>query len=82
MKPQLKASLQRFVLELLLYTGLVAAYYFLVLHLLGHRLENLYEHRRQLYAALALCLIVAQGMLLEVLTRILMSWMTPRGETE
>ena len=82
MKPELRASLQRFVLELVLYTGLVTVYYFLVLHLLGHRLEVLFEHQRRLYAALALGLIIAQGLLLEVLTRFLLSWMAPQREEE
>ena len=82
MKPELKASLQRFLLELVVYTALIIAYYFLVLHFLGPGLENLYEHRRRVYASLALGLIVTQGLLLEVLTRFLLSWVTPRKDQE
>ena len=82
MKPDLKATIQRFALELVVYTLLLTGYYFLVLHLLGHRLETLYVDQRKLYAVLALALIVAQGLLLEVLTRFLLGWITPRGEAE
>lgn len=82
MKAEFRALLQRFVLELVLYSGLVTVYYFLVLHLLGHRLELLYEHQRRLYAGLALGLIIAQGLLLEVLTRFLLSWITPQREEQ
>ncbi|HTL17668.1 MAG TPA: hypothetical protein VL793_10545 [Patescibacteria group bacterium] len=82
MKAELKHTFQRFALELVLYAILVTAYYLLVLHFLGQGLDELYEHRRRLYAALALGLIVTQGLLLEVLTRVLLSWMTPRRRRE
>jgi hypothetical protein len=73
-------SLKMFVLELLLYAGLVAAYYFLVLHFLGNGLRDLYDHQRRFYAAMALGLIIGQGFLLEVLTRVLLSWIEPRTD--
>ncbi len=82
MKPDLKASLQRYALELVLYAVLVTVYYFLVLHFLGHGLENLYRHQRKLYAGLALGLIVGQGLVLEILTRFLLSWISAREEAE
>jgi hypothetical protein len=69
-----------FVLEMLLYAGLVAGYYFLVLHFLGNSLKDLFDHQRHLYAALALALIIGQGLLLEVLTRVLLSWIEPRTD--
>jgi len=71
-------SLRLFVLELLLYAALVAGYYLLVLHFLGTGLKELYDHHRRLYAGLALGLIVGQGFVLEVFTRVLLSWIEPR----
>jgi hypothetical protein len=82
MKPELKASIKRFTLELVVYSLLVAGYYLLVLHLLGSVLADIYLHERRVYAALALGLIVAQGLVLEILTRFLLSWMGPRRESE
>jgi hypothetical protein len=82
MKPELKASIKRFALELVVYSLLVAGYFLLVLHLLGGPLADLYVHERKVYAALALGLIVAQGLVLEILTRVLLSWMGPRRESE
>lgn len=78
MKHQIGRSLKPFVLELIVYTALVAVYYALVLRLLGDRLQHLYQHDRQLYAVLALGLIVGQGFVLEALTRLLLRWITPR----
>ena len=82
MKPELKASIKRFALELVVYSLLVAGYFLLVLRLLGGGLADLYEHERKVYAALALGLIVAQGLVLEILTRVLLSWMGRRRESE
>lgn len=82
MKPELKASIKRFALELVVYSLLVAGYYMLVLHFLGGVLADIYFHERRVYAALALGLIVAQGFVLEILTRFLLSWVGPRRESE
>jgi len=73
-------SLKMFVLELFLYAALIAGYYFLVLHFLGPTLKDLYDHQRRLYAGLALGLIIGQGFLLEILTRGLLSWISPRTD--
>ena len=75
MKPELKASIRRFALELVVYSLLVAGYYLLVLRFLGGVLADVYLHERKTYAALTLGLIVAQGLVLEILTRFLLSWM-------
>jgi hypothetical protein len=80
MKPQLWTSLRSFLLELVVYAALVTAYYLLVLHLLGNTLRDIFQNDRRLYAGLALALIVTQGFLLEVLTRVLLFWIKPRGE--
>jgi hypothetical protein len=78
MKRDFKASLPQLALELVVYAVLVTAYYLCVLHFLGNGLADLYQHRRQLYAGLALGLIVTQGLLLEILTRFLLNWIDRR----
>lgn len=80
MKHEAKIVLHRWLLEVVMYAALVAAYYFLVLHFLGNGLKDIYEQDRRYYAGLALGLIVGQGFLLEMLTRLLLRWMTPRTE--
>ena len=80
MKYQIGKSLKPFLLELVVYAVLVTAYYALVLHFLGNSLQHVYQHDRRLYAALALGLIVGQGFLLEVITRLLLAFMMPRME--
>jgi hypothetical protein len=80
MNREFRAALKPFLVELLVYALLVAGYYFLVLHFLGNGLKYLYEHERRYYAALALGLIIGQGFLLEILTRLLLAWFMPRRE--
>jgi hypothetical protein len=70
------------LVELVLYSVLVAGYFWLVLHFLGNWLNHLYEDDRKTYAGVALGLILAQGFLLEVLTRTLLAWIKPRTEEE
>jgi hypothetical protein len=80
MKHLLKKSLKSFLVELVVYSGLVLVYYALVLHFLGNSLLQLYLHDRRVYSALALALIVGQGLLLEGVTRLLLAWITPARE--
>jgi hypothetical protein len=80
MKQELRYSLKSFLFELFIYAVLVTVYYLLVLHFLGDGLKQLYQHRRHLYAGVALSLIIAQGLLLEILTRVLLAWIKPRTE--
>lgn len=80
MKAEIRNSLRQFLLEFLVYSVLVTAYYFLVLHLLGDGLKNIYQYERRFYALLALGLIVGQGILLEAVTRLLLRWIQPRTE--
>jgi hypothetical protein len=82
MKKEIWSSLGRFSLELAVYALLVTSYYFLVLKFLGVWLYGLFQNERQTYAAVALALIIAQGVLLEILTRILLNWIKPRQEGE
>jgi hypothetical protein len=80
MKQGILATLKSFLLELLVYGVLVTAYYLLVLHFLGPALKQIYQQDRRYYAGLALALIIGQGFLLEVLTRVLLGWIRPRTE--
>jgi len=69
-----------FAIELAIYAVLVIAYFFLVLHLLGHWLYELETHRRYTYAALAILLIIGQAVLLESLTTFLIRLIRGRSE--
>lgn len=82
MKQELRYSVRSFLFELLVYAALIALYYFLVLHFLGGSLKWFYLHDRRLYAAVALLLIIGQGLLLEILTRLLLWWIKPRTEDQ
>jgi putative Mn2+ efflux pump MntP len=70
-KQGLKSLFKSFSVEFLIYSALVVGYFLLVLHFLGDRLNQLFHHERKTYAAVALLLIVGQGVLLEWLTRFL-----------
>jgi hypothetical protein len=80
MKPEVETSVRAFLIEFVVYAALVAVYYFLVLHFLGDWLWHLFTSDRRTYAALALALIIGQGFLLEILTRVLLAWIHPRGK--
>jgi len=57
-----------FLLEWVVYAGLITVYFLLVLHFLGGVLLDLYTTHRVAYAFVALALIVGQGVLLQTLT--------------
>jgi len=80
MKPELRRSLIAFLVELVVYTGLVAGYFFLVLTFLADWLNGIFENRRLLYATLALVLIITQGVLFETLTRFMLTFFKSRTE--
>jgi len=80
MKRKPKISLPSVVLEFLVYGALVTGYYFLVLHFLGGWLNQLFQSDRRLYAGVALGLIIGHGILLEMLTRLLLTLVIPRRE--
>ncbi len=61
----------RLVIELGIYAVLVAVYMFLILHFFTGRLVDLFHNDRVMYAALALALIVFQGIFLESVTTFL-----------
>ena len=82
MKQALKTSLTTFVVELLAYCLLVAAYFFLVLKFCDEWLAHLFEQERKIYAVVALSLIIVQGVGLEVVTRFLLRFIKPRTRDE
>lgn len=80
MKKEIKSVFESFSIELVVYAALVVAYFFLVLHFLGDWLYQLFREERKTYAAMALILIIGQGIVLEILTRFLLGFI--RGEKE
>lgn len=67
-------------MELVVYAGMVTAYFFLVLHFLGHWLGQLAQQQRKTYAVVTLLLIVGQGVVLEILTTALLRWIRRNDE--
>ncbi len=78
MKLEIKNVFKSFSIELVIYAGLVVGYFFLVLHFLGGWLYHLFREERKTYAAVAILLIIGQGFLLEVLTRLLLRFIRGR----
>ena len=66
------ASFGPFLVELPVYAGFVAAYFFLVLHFLGGWIKQVFDDSKILYAILALALISMQGFVLGMLTSALL----------
>jgi len=60
-----------FWLEIVVYSGLIVGYLLLVLKTLDVPLARLYERHRVSYAFAAVLLILLQGIVLELLTKIL-----------
>lgn len=60
-----------FWLELVVYAALIVGYLLLVLKTLDRPLARLFEHHRVQYSIAALLLILLQGIVLELLTKIL-----------
>ena len=80
MKKEINNVIKSFCIELVVYAGLVVAYFFLVLHFLGDWLYHLFREERKTYAGMALILIIGQGIVLEILTRALLGFI--RGKRE
>ena len=80
MNRELRSSIKSFLIELVVYALLVVGYFFLVLKFLDTWLYRLFLHEPRTYAAVALLLIVGQGLLLEALTRALLAVIKPRTE--
>ena len=60
-----------FLLELLLYSILVVAYFAFVLHYLGAWFKELFDHDRQLFAVMALVIMIGQTVGLEIVKTLL-----------
>ncbi len=72
--------LTSFLIEALVYALLVVGYYLLVLHLMADWLFHLFKTSITKYTALALVLIIAQGVLLEFATRFILGWIRSHRE--
>lgn len=72
MKKEAAKTLRAFLIELVIYAGLVVAYFFLVLHFLGHGLRDLEQHHRYAYAGIAVLLMIGQAVLLQYVTTFLL----------
>jgi hypothetical protein len=71
-KQKTRVLLRNFVVELIVYGVLVAAYSVIVLRLLGKPLAQLFHSNLGTFAFVSLALIVAQGVLLDALTSFLL----------
>jgi heme/copper-type cytochrome/quinol oxidase subunit 3 len=71
-KRKRQKSLRAFFVELVIFAGLVVAYFFLVLIFLADWLKKLFDQSKPLYAMVALGLIATQGVVLEVISAALM----------
>ncbi|MFQ6057713.1 MAG: hypothetical protein ACE5MB_02380 [Anaerolineae bacterium] len=63
--------IRNFVIELIVYGGLVTGYFWVVLRFLGQPLAGLFKGNLPVYAVAALVLIVVQGVVLEFVTSFL-----------
>ncbi|HXX42251.1 MAG TPA: hypothetical protein VEI58_08290 [Chthoniobacterales bacterium] len=80
MKKQALATLTAFAIELVVYAALMIGYFFLVLHFLGDGLRGLEIRHRFVYAGVAILLILAQAVLLEIVTTFLLRFIRRRSE--
>lgn len=72
MKPKAARALKAFLIELVVYSALVIGYFFAVLHFLADWLNHLEKAHINIYAVVAVGLIIGQAVLLETLTTGLM----------
>jgi len=70
-------SWKTFLFELLLYAVLLVGYFALVLHYLGGWFKELYDHDRDLFAVMALVIMIAQTVGLEIVSSFLI-WLLRR----
>lgn len=73
-------TIRSFLIELLIYSALVAAYVLFVIGLFGNWLHGLYQRHITWYAVAALALIVAQGVMLEFVTSFLLRMTRSRSK--
>ena len=73
--PKVRTLLRNFAIEVAIYAVLVVVYFLVVLRLLGEPLAGLFDDHRTLYAVIALGLILAQAVLLESVTSLIIRWL-------
>jgi hypothetical protein len=66
--PKLRRIIAWYLLELAVYAVFVTAYYLVVLHYLSGWLKWLFDEHLSVYAVVALAVILAQAVLLELVT--------------
>ena len=67
--------IRNFIIEMVVYGGLVVIYFFIALRFLGEPLLKLFGEDLTVYAVLGLILIVAQAVLLEFVTSFLFDFL-------
>lgn len=80
MKKETANTLRAFLIELLIYSVLIFAYFFLVLYFLGATLHRLEHAHRLGYAALTILLMIGQAVLLQNVTTFLLRLIRGRSE--
>jgi hypothetical protein len=73
--PRFRKLIRSFAIEILIYAALVVGYFFLVLRLLGEPLESLFSRSLTAYGIVGLLLIIAQAVVLETVTSLIMRWL-------
>ncbi len=72
MKATAAGTLRAFLIELVVYSALVVAYFFLVLHFLAEWINALEPRHIKIYALVSVALMIGQAILLEIVTTSLM----------
>lgn len=67
--------IRNFLVELVVYGGLIAVYFFVALRYLGEPLAKLYAENLTLYAIVGLSLIIVQAVILEFVTSFLFDFL-------
>jgi hypothetical protein len=62
----------KFAIEMIVYAALVLGYFYFVLEFLGDPLKKLFVANLNVYALIALALVVLQGIALEIVTSLIM----------
>jgi hypothetical protein len=80
MKKEAARTLRAFLIELAIYSVLVVAYFFLVLHFLGEGLQRIAQAHRYTYAGITILLMIGQAVLLQNVTTYLLRLIRRRSE--
>lgn len=71
MNPTTKRQIRNFIIEMVIYGGLVVVYFFTILRYIGDWLYELFNTNLEAYAVIGLILILAQSVLLDWLTTVI-----------